>query len=503
MEVTLTNPAGPAAHGSGRLVRSTLFNLAGLGVPLVLAFAAIPALVHLLGVPRFGLLTLIWAVVSYFGLFDLGLGRALTQRLAQKLATEPGSDLAPTVGTALITMGLVGAAAGVAMAILSPLCLRWVHGIPDADEASRALVAMAFAVPAVVLASGLRGILEARQAFGVVNLIRVPLGAYTFLAPWLVAVLVGPRLDLISLALLVGRVAALAAHAWAAARVMPSGRLELVWRSHEVRPLLTTGGWLTVGNLVGPLMGYADRFIIAATVSASAVAYYATPNELVTKLWIVPGALTAVLFPAFAQTAPGGGQRSSALALRGIEWLFVVLLPLTLSLALFAHELLDTWVGAAVAAHSAPVLRVLALGIMINCLAHVPLTLLQGAGKVRAPAVLQVVELGPYLLLLWWASGAFGVVGTATVWSVRMAFDTSAMFALCADLFVDGGLRRIGVRLAAPGLFAAAAFGASFAGLPLAARTGLWLACCAVTTLSLHPWRAEPTFASGPDGEGR
>ena len=71
-----------------KLLRHTVFNLVGLGAPLLVAVATIPVLIGQLGPSRFGLLTLIWAVVSYFGLFDLGLGRALTQQLAVVFANQ-------------------------------------------------------------------------------------------------------------------------------------------------------------------------------------------------------------------------------------------------------------------------------------------------------------------------------------------------------------------------------------------------------------------------------
>jgi len=65
-----------------KILRHSFLNLIGLAAPLALALFAIPVLLEGLGAARFGLLTLIWALVSYFGLFDLGLGRALTMQLA-------------------------------------------------------------------------------------------------------------------------------------------------------------------------------------------------------------------------------------------------------------------------------------------------------------------------------------------------------------------------------------------------------------------------------------
>ena len=76
------------------ILRNALLNLAGLGLPMLVALACIPPLVMLLGTPRFGLLTLLWAVVSTLGVFDLGVGRALTQQLSAAVGATPSNDCA-------------------------------------------------------------------------------------------------------------------------------------------------------------------------------------------------------------------------------------------------------------------------------------------------------------------------------------------------------------------------------------------------------------------------
>ena len=71
--------------GGRRLARNVVWNLLGTGAPLLVAIVAIPLLIQGLGTARFGVLTLAWLVVGYFSLFDLGLGRALTKLVAEKL----------------------------------------------------------------------------------------------------------------------------------------------------------------------------------------------------------------------------------------------------------------------------------------------------------------------------------------------------------------------------------------------------------------------------------
>ena len=69
-----------------------------------MALFAIPLLVKGLGVDRFGVLTLAWMVIGYFSLFDLGLGRALTKLVAEKLGEERAQEIPAIVWTTLLLM---------------------------------------------------------------------------------------------------------------------------------------------------------------------------------------------------------------------------------------------------------------------------------------------------------------------------------------------------------------------------------------------------------------
>ena len=473
------------------LLRHTAFNLIGLGAPLLVAVFSIPLLIEKLGVERFGLLTLIWAVVSYFGLFDLGLGRALTQQLAVVFSNEESERTGPLIATATVLMAALGVLAGLLMAVAAPWGVGLIHSVPDRQEAIIAVYAMALAMPAILLTSGFRGILEARHAFGIVNLIRLPMGLFTFLAPLAVVSIWQPRLDWIAWVLTAGRVVACVVHAYYAWRELPRERSALAVRAALVKPLCISGGWMTVSNIISPFMGYVDRFVIGAIVSASAVAYYATPQELVTKLWIVPGALTAVLFPTFAAQMAQRNEQTWTLFKKTVHWLFVALLPVTVALMLFAHELLSLWIDAEFAAHSAVLLQMFAVGILVNCLAHVPFTLIQSAGAPRLTALIHAAELPFFLATLWWLTSLYGVLGAAVAWLLRMMVDTVLMFALCSPLLGRPAKELLNVRVLGLALLAAAGF-AGVLFQPFAVRA-LWVAgATGIAILTLLPaWRAQ------------
>ena len=80
-----------------KLAKNTLWNLLGQGVPLLVALLTIPHLIQGLGIDRFGVLSLAWMVIGYFSLFDMGLGRALTKLVAEKLGTGQTQDIPPLV----------------------------------------------------------------------------------------------------------------------------------------------------------------------------------------------------------------------------------------------------------------------------------------------------------------------------------------------------------------------------------------------------------------------
>lgn len=417
-----------------KLLKHSIYNLLGLGLPLVVAVFTIPVLIKELGEARFGLLTLIWAVVSYFGLFDLGLGRALTQQLAVVLGKNKYEEVGPLVGTAMLIMAVLGLFAGLLMAGTASWGVGLINAVPDKQEAIYAVYAMALAMPFIVLTSGFRGILEASHAFGIVNLIRLPMGLFTFLGPLAVVIYGQARLDWIAAVLVVGRILACVVHGYFAWSELPSERGRIGWHKELLKPLCISGGWLTVSNIISPFMGYVDRFVIGAIVSASAVAYYATPLELASKLGIVPGALTAVLFPAFATQMAGRDQQTWALFTKAVHWLFVALLPVTVALALFSHEILSLWISPAFAVHSSVLLQIFAVGIFVNCLAHVPFTLMQSAGAARRTALIHAAELPVFLAALWLLTSAYGVRGAAVAWLLRMVLDTVLMFTACSPL---------------------------------------------------------------------
>jgi len=438
-------PSGGRLLGHRTLRRNTVLNLLVEVVPALAALVAIPVLLGRIGTARFGVLSLAWAVIGYFSLFDLGVGRAVIKYVSAYLAANDEDAVAAVIRTGsqlLVALGVLG---GVALAALSPWLVGRVLSIPPAlrSEAVIAFYLLAAAIPAVVLSAAFRGALEARQRFDLTAAVRVPLAVSAFVAPLLV-VIVSPSLVAVVGALVLVRLAACAAYYRLVVRTNPALARGSLPRPGLIGSLLSFGGWTTVSNVVSPLMSTADRFVIGALISAEAVAYYSAPYEIATKLLVVPNAIMGVMFPAFA-AAHLGQQREARLLFRNALFSIAgVLLPLTVALVVLGGPGLRLWLGSGFAEQSGRTLPWLVVGAFLTSLGFVPFGFIQAAGRPDLTAVLHLIELPLYLLAVYAAAQAFGIEGVAAAWAFRAAADASALFGVAAWLERALRLRRGG-----------------------------------------------------------
>lgn len=432
-----TSEIHPLIRGN-LLAWNTIINLFGQIAPMTVGLFAVPHLIALLGTARFGLLTLSWVVLGYFGIFDLGLGRALTKLVAENFGRD-AERTATLVWTALLMLCALGVAAAAVALSLVPSLVGGVMKIPQElrDEAFQGFVILAASIPIVLLTTALRGVLEAQQRFGIVNAVRIPMNALSFLAPLLVAAFMTRHLSALFASLVAVRLAGCVAYFVASVRSLPALRRSIRFDSASAGALFRFGGWMTVSNVVNPIMSYLDRFIVGALLSLAAVAYYATPYDVVMNLAIIPGAVTGVLFPAFSAHVNQEPSRAALLFVRGAKAIAVMMFPIALVIFAFAPEGLNLWLGPIFSAKSTPVVRWLALGLFVNSIAYVPFAFIQAAGRPDLSAKLHFLELPGYLALVWVLLRSREIEGVAMAWFIRAAIDAAILFALSARLLPE------------------------------------------------------------------
>src|SRR5438132_1659426 len=117
--------------GGRDLARNALLNFVGQAMPLVVAIVTVPLIVHGLGSERYGILSMAWIILGYFGIFDLGLGRAATRFAAEALGSGRADRVPEIAWTAVLIQAALGVVGGLALIALAPLIASRILNIPS------------------------------------------------------------------------------------------------------------------------------------------------------------------------------------------------------------------------------------------------------------------------------------------------------------------------------------------------------------------------------------
>jgi O-antigen/teichoic acid export membrane protein len=406
------------------LARNTLLNLIGQVVPLLVGVVTIPFIVRGLGTECFGLLSLAWVVLGYFTIFDLGLGRATTKFIAEALGKGKGEDIPRLVWTAVTAQVIFGVMGAFVLVGITPLLVERILSITPnlVEEAKTTFYLLALSVPVVLVSGSFSGVLEAAQRFDLVNAVKIPASSFAYLLP-LVGLLLGFRLPGIVVLILLARSGALVAFVILSFRLIPG--LKRYSSSFRLFPrLFSFGGWITVSNMVGPILMYLDRFLIGSLLSMEAVAYYTAPFEVVSRLWIIPGSLVVTLFPAFSTLSMVSKEDLQQLYVKSIKYLLLVIGPIILIFIIFASNIIQLWLGSDYGEKSGLIFQILLLGSLFDVPAVVSGALIQGLGYPEVLSKLNLLYLPLHIGLTWLFVHVMGISGAALSFAFRTSIYT-------------------------------------------------------------------------------
>lgn len=413
---------------SPSVARNAVVNALGQGLNVVIAFAAVPVIVRGLGTEDFGVLSLMTAAVAYGHLVGAGVGRAIASLGAQAIDRMDEQAFHRIAWSGLLLQALLAGSIAPLLLVLGMTSETASFTSRSVASAQLLVMVTAVSVPLTFLSAGARGILESGQRFGRVNAVVSSSVALSYLA------LAAVSLSTASLQLVAGvLIGAQALQCFALLAVVAGtfpGLLSGVSASPStIKQLFRFARWVILSGLTIPVIVYADRFMIASALGASAAGYYAAPFDVLQRILILPTAVVLALVPAISAnlSAPMAVGDASARATR-----FVVLAvaPISVLAIALGRETMALWLGPSFAERAAAAVPLLALGVLANAAGFVPSITLVSVGRPDVPAKLLLVELVPFVLLSWFAINSFGLVGAALAWALRAGAD-AVFLTLC------------------------------------------------------------------------
>lgn len=379
-----------------------------------ISLVSAPVYIAYLGISGYGLLSLLNSILAPLGLLNLGFGEATIKYVAEHSGRGDQRKVSEYIQTTLlfnIGVGILGAVViGAAASFLVGSAFRI-----EAKDQALALdclswIAIGWFVTEV--SATFSGIPAALQKYRIVSIGQTALSA-TGVAVGLITLLLGGNLLALVQVKFIWSV--FTAFVWLliARRLLPQARLHPQYHREAFRSSFRFGVWQTVATVGGILTNQADKYMLGIFTTTSAVGLFSIPANILQIAYQITAKLSEVLFPAIS-SLQGRGEDVylGRLMIRSTGLLSVSMTAIMGGLFIFAHDILQVYVGAEIADSSASLLRIMVVSAILSSPAVGFTQYLLGTGKTTWLAFINItsglITVGASLVLVpyWGLHGA-------------------------------------------------------------------------------------------------
>jgi O-antigen/teichoic acid export membrane protein len=417
------NQISSTAGMTTKVVKGSIWTLAGQIAPFAVSFIATPFVIRFLGSEAYGVLLLVGLIPMYFNFADFGMAVATTKFASEAFGEGDRKKEGQIVWTAATIAAISSSIVAIPIFIFSEPIVR-AFNVPEGllFEANLALRISAVAFVIGILGAVLNSPMLARLRMDVAamasTLPRVALAIATPIILLLGGGIIGAVVGSFVFALIGFVIVCVAAIRFLPELLVPSPRRQLV------RPLLSFGAGWFVAMVAALLLVNLEKLLLARMVSVEALAFYSVAFTFANLASMFSSAMTQSLFPAFTQLmAPGKRGEFDALFGRAIRLNAIWAAPGVLFLGLIAEPFFTIWAGETFGRESTLPFYILLFGLFFNILAYIPHAAITSAGRTDVFARVYWIELAVYIPLAFGLIHWFGIVGSAAAWSIRVVLD--------------------------------------------------------------------------------
>ena len=400
--------------------KSTITVLFSFVIPAVIMLLSTPYLLNEWTDNRFAIYTLGLSVLGFMNVFDLGLGRSLTQFIAKhkaQLSTEGWvlnhvlyiGVLMGLLGTGLIFLGFSSTQ-------------KFLVQNPIKNEQTLWPLWLSLQCPLIVTSSIIRGWIEAQEKFLFSTIIKSINGSLIFLVPLMCLLQSIQSLATVFSLIFYLRLSVL------------SIALMVLFRQYEIQKsphqgpfgvlkkteLFKTGWWMTVSYIFGQAITLLDRFILVLLLGGVLIGPYIALQELSLRFIMIPLAISTVYLPRWS----GDFNKSKQDFKSSHIWIITPLLVVWVLWFFNGRYLISSWLDLTSNTEELYSLsKWLLMGVTSSSFAFLPLTHLQASGFSKVVGRLHLTECLVYACLLYWIVPSFGLEGAAILWAIRAVLD--------------------------------------------------------------------------------
>ncbi|RMH59171.1 MAG: flippase [Zetaproteobacteria bacterium] len=336
-------------------------------IAMVIAFLLVPYIIGAIGKEMFGLWSLIFAVISVFGMMDFGFATAAVKYVAECVGSRDDVRRDRILSTLWVVYSVIGLICLLCVFVLAEpvgraFDLQAEHLIRFKYLVWMLGTVVAVSFPASLFRAALMGAGRMDVA-NLVELVRVVVNAG--LIVWLLSR--GMGLMGLGIATAVTMLGASLVMIPLAYRLLPGMRISLrLYSPSEVRELLSFSAYAFIASLALLIILRIDPLVIGAFMSLSAIAVYAVAVKVSEYTYLLNKQFSNALMPLVSQSH-GSGDRTMIrrVLLDGTRFLMGVTLPFLALLYFYAPDIIHIWVGDQFD-ESVPLLRILIVALYFS-----------------------------------------------------------------------------------------------------------------------------------------
>lgn len=397
-----------------KIVRNVFSNWVGYFISIVIAFFLSPFLVHTLGDARYGIWALVGSLTGYLGLFDLGVRSSLVKYVAQYRALNDDINLNRIINTALFVFALSSIAI-ILISMALAYFLPYIFKIPDEyiSEATCIVPLIGINIALSLISGVFGGTLCGFQRYDIFSASAI--GVSILKTALLVLVLkTGFGLVAMTFVHIASTIMGLCTSLFFSKKQHPSLQLSSKFINKQtLKTIYSYSVYIFIMTIAVRIVFYTDNIVIGASLSASAITFYAIGANLVLQLKALVLSMTKVFNPAASEfSAQNQDDKVQSLLIKGTKFSLYLVLPIGLGFVIFGKPFITLWMGEKYQI-SAKVLTILMIPQFFALAQLTAGAILNGLAKHKVNAFVACAEAAANLGLSILLVRYYGIIGVA------------------------------------------------------------------------------------------
>lgn len=405
------------------LKKNVLANYLGQGWTALMGLAFVPLYIKYLGMEAYGLIGVFAILQAWLTLLDMGMTPTLNREMARYTA---GAHTAQSIRDLLRSLEVICFAVATLIGVVIWLSSAWLstHWLQaeklPVEKVARAISIIGFVVALRFIESLYRGAILGLQKQVWLSAVGSGFATLRWGGAVCVLVWVAPSIEAFFIWQGLASVLTILAFSFAVHRHLPPSVHAARFSWFQLKNIWRFAGGMMATTLLVLLLMQVDKIILSRMLSLEMFGYYTLAGTVTAVLYQLTAPISQAYYPRFTELATKGETDGLVkIYHQSAQLVSVLILPAALMLVFFGDNMLVLWTGNAVLANNvAPLLTLLALGTMFNCLMHIPYMLSLAYGWPEFSVRLNIVAVTLLAPAILWATPRYGAIGAAWIWLI-------------------------------------------------------------------------------------